>query len=223
MIITTDGYMIRSRNVNIYYWEQGVYPDWTALNTLQHFSEGLPGTGVEPHYHDNDEIWLFTDGRGEVWLDGVRHDITPNTLVYTPMGVVHRFQMFTRYENNAIVTRLERAQRATHILVDEDGPPEPTVPGFVIPGAQNNVPIAQPGPRCPLSEWRKLTLTPGEVIPEAKLETNEHWQVLNGTLLLTLDKREITLAAHDVALLRAGIVRSLRSHEGARVTVVRER
>lgn len=223
MILTTDRYMIRSRNVNIYYWEQGVYPEWTALNILMHFPDGLTGTGVEPHYHDNDEIWLFTAGRGEVLLDGVRYDITPNTLVYTPMGVVHRFQMFTPYENNAIVTPMERAKRATHILVDEDGPPEPTVPGFVIPGAQNNGPIANPGSRCPLSEWRQQKFAPGEVIPEASLATNEHWQVMNGTLLLTLDGQEIELAPHDVALLRAGTVRSLRSPDGARVSVVRER
>jgi mannose-6-phosphate isomerase-like protein (cupin superfamily) len=26
---------------------------------------------------------------GEVWLDDERFAITPNTLVYTPMGVVH--------------------------------------------------------------------------------------------------------------------------------------
>ena len=40
------------------------------------------------------------------------------------MGVIHRFQMFTDFDNLAIVTPLERRKRATHILVDEDGPPE---------------------------------------------------------------------------------------------------
>ena len=48
---------------------------------------------------DCDELWLFTSGTGEVWVDGQRHDITPNTLVYTPMGSEHRFQMFSPYEN----------------------------------------------------------------------------------------------------------------------------
>ena len=43
------------------------------------------------------------------------------------MGCVHRFQMFTPYKNNAIVTRLERQKRPIHITVEEHGPPEPTV------------------------------------------------------------------------------------------------
>jgi len=137
MIIDAPRYVIRSLNSNQTYWEQDVFPAWTALNCYRHFPDGGIGTGVEPHYHDNDELWLFTTGRGEVRLDGVRHEITPNTLVYTPMGCVHQFQMFTPYENNAIVTRLERAGRPLHLTVEEDGPPEPTVPGFVVPGGMN--------------------------------------------------------------------------------------
>ena len=138
MIIENQRYMIRSGNANNIYWEQGIYPDWTALSAFRHFPDQQIGTGVEPHYHDNDEMWLFTAGRGEVWLNDQRFEITPNTIVYTPMGVVHRFQMFTDYENNAIVTQLERQKRPIHILVEEAGPPIPTVPGFVLPGEQQH-------------------------------------------------------------------------------------
>lgn len=125
MIIAAEGFELRSRSSNAHYWEQDVYPRWTALRCYQHFPDGAAGTGVEPHYHgtlapppdfrrprftsralgafhfaaDCDELWLFTSGTGEVWIDGQRHDITPNTLVYTPMGSEHRFQMFTPYEN----------------------------------------------------------------------------------------------------------------------------
>ena len=145
MIIRDSNYMIISENSNNIYWEQGVYPDWTALSAFRDFPNQRIGTGVEPHYHDNDELWLFTAGRGEVWLDEQRFEITPNTMVYTPMGVVHRFQMFTDYGNNAIVTRLEREQRPTHIRVEEAGVPLPTVPGFVIPGDRNNGPFPNRG------------------------------------------------------------------------------
>jgi mannose-6-phosphate isomerase-like protein (cupin superfamily) len=78
--------MIRSQNGNPIYWEQGEYPDWSRVSGYRHFPNGLPGTGVEPHYHDNDEMWLFTAGHGEVWLDDVQYAITPGTMVYTPMG-----------------------------------------------------------------------------------------------------------------------------------------
>ena len=222
MIIENKHYMIRSGNSNNIYWEQGIYPDWTALSAFRHFPDQRIGTGVEPHYHDNDELWLFTAGHGEVWLNDQRFEITPNTLVYTPMGVVHRFQMFTDYENNAIVTRLERQKRPIHILVEESGPPIPTVPGFVVPGDSNTGPIPNRGSRCPLSEWRVITFGPGEGIDEAPLACNEHWLIVGGTINLTVDGLELELSGEDLAMLKAGAVRRISSAEGARVVLARE-
>ena len=222
MIIEKQHYMIRSENSNNIYWEQGIYPDWTALNAFRHFPDQQIGTGVEPHYHDNDELWLFTAGRGEVWLDDQRFEITPNTIVYTPMGVVHRFQMFTGYENNAIVTQLEREKRPIHILVEEVGPPIPTVPGFIVPGESNTGPIPNRGSRCPLSEWRVVAFGPGEGIDESPLTCNEHWLIVGGTIDLTVDGLEIELSNEDLALLKAGAVRRISSAEGARVVLARE-
>ena len=223
MIISTERYTLRSKNDNLMYWEQDIYPAWTALNCYQHFPNGASGTGVEPHYHDCDELWLFTTGRGEVWLNGEKHDITPNTMVYTPMGCVHRFQMFTPYENNAIVTPLERARRPTHVTVEVDGPPTPTVPGFVVSGSRNTGPIDGPGQRCPLTEWRQIELPPGGEIGISATPVNEHWLVLAGTVTLQLDDGEMILSPHDVALLRAGTRRRLAAPDGARVIVARER
>ena len=51
MIIAAEGFELRSRSSNAHYWEQGEYPPWTALGCYQHFPDGAPGTGVEPHYH----------------------------------------------------------------------------------------------------------------------------------------------------------------------------
>ncbi|MXY97766.1 MAG: cupin domain-containing protein [Gemmatimonadetes bacterium] len=223
MVIDDPRYMIRSLNSNQIYWEQGVFPEWTALNCYRHYPDGGIGTGVEPHYHDNDELWLFTAGRGEVRLDGVRHEITPNTLVYTPMGCVHQFQMFTPYENNAIVTRLERAGRPLHLTVEEYGPPEPTVPGIVVPGGINTGPIRDPGPRCPISEWRLQHYAELNAQHDAVLDRNEHWMVLDGAVRLALDGRDVTLEPGDIALLRTGATRRLSTEDrSTRAVIARE-
>lgn len=222
MIVSSSHYVIRSLNSNDVYWEQDVYPTWTALSCLRPFPNQKVGAGVEPHYHDNDEIWLFTAGRGEVWLNDDVYPITPNTLVYTPMGTVHRFQMFTAFENVAIVTRLERLKRPTHILVEEVGPPEPTVPGFVVAGGRNTGPLKNRGARCPLSEMRMITLAPGDAIGEARVPSNEHWAILSGTMHLSIGDLTVDLTSGDIALLRAGVVRQLRSTAGARVALVHE-
>ena len=127
------------------YWGEQLHPDWAALRMMRHFPGQRTGAVVEPHYHDADEFWLFLSGRGEVWLDGQSAPITPNNPVYTPMGVVHRFQMFTEFANVPAVTRLERAKRPIHILPDVHGPPLPTVPGLVVQGADNHGPILNRG------------------------------------------------------------------------------
>ena len=222
MIIRNSHYMILSQSSNTHYWEQDRFPAWSRFVAIRHFPEQRIGSGVEPHYHDCDESWLFSAGTGAVWLDDQRFAITPNTLVYTPMGVVHHFQMHTNGENNAFVTRLERQKRPIHILVEQDGPPEKTVPGFVVAGAQNSGPILNPGPRCPFAELRMVTLAAGEAVAPGQLPTNEHWLVCDGVLHLALDNREIELYQGDLALLRAGVVRRLWTEGGCRVVLVRE-
>ena len=223
MIIRDEGYMIRSANSNTSYWEQKTYPLWAAMSFLGPMPNQRQGAGVEPHYHDCDEIWLFTAGRGEVWLDGESFPVTPNTLVYTPMGVVHRFQMFTDFANVPIVTPLERQKRARHLLVEEDGPPAPTVPGFVVPGDRNTGPFATRGRRCPFGEIRALALAAGDRLDERRLAANEHYAVMSGQLVLRVAGIAVELAANDVALLRAGTVRQLDARTDAQVALVRER
>lgn len=223
MVIRGSLYMVRSQNDNQIYWEQGVYPEWARISALRSIPGQKRGAGVEPHYHDNDEIWLFLSGRGEVWLDGERFEITPGTVVYTPMGVVHRFQMFTDFDNVAIVTPLEGQKRATHILVEETGPPIHTVAGFVVPGSENRGPFPQANSRCPLSELREVALEAGQEVEEARLTANEHWIVLSGGVYLKVNGLEVELGPHDLALLREGGKRALRSAAGARLALAREK
>jgi mannose-6-phosphate isomerase-like protein (cupin superfamily) len=225
MIVETDSYMVRSAssNSNDIYWEQDLYPAWSAISTFIHHPVGRTGGGTEPHYHDADEVWLFATGRGEAWLDGVSHEVTPGTLVYTPMGVVHRFQMFSDWQTASIVTRLERQKRPIHILVEEHGPPEPTVPGFVAPGELNVGPIPDPGSRCPFSEIREVEFVAGQRLNEETLRSNESWLVQDGTVTLTIDGWTTQLSAGDVAVLRTGVVRGILSDRGALVALARER
>ena len=60
--------------------------------------------------------------------------ITPNTAVYTPRGVVHRFQLFAESQNNALVTRLEGRQRPGHLVPVADGEPRPSAAPIIESG-----------------------------------------------------------------------------------------
>ena len=61
-----------------------------------------------------------------------------------------------------------------------------------------------------------------EGIDEAPLPCNEHWLVVGGTINLTVDGLEIGLSNEDLAMLKAGAVRQIRSVEGARVILACE-
>jgi len=215
--------ILSSKDANVDYWQQDVFPDWAAISLFRTFPVEPAGSGAEPHYHDTDEFWLFREGRGELWLDDTRYDITPNTAVYTPMGVVHRFQMFTPFKNTAIVRPVEGRKRIEHLSVESDGPPQPTAPGFVVDGKDNSGAFADPGPRCPLSELRMVDFTAGEELTESELRQNEHWIVTEGELRITVDGVTVTLTEEDVALLRAGAARAIHATAQAQAVVARER
>jgi hypothetical protein len=85
-------------------------------------------------------------------MDGECSPVTPNTIVYTPRGVVHRFQMFTEFATVGIRTRMTGRKRAAHLHVPEDGIPSPSAPGLVVPGTENTGPIPVPHATCPVRE-----------------------------------------------------------------------
>ena len=232
MQVSGTRFRVVSRNGNTGYWEPDAFPPWARLRCLRTFPGGKPGEGVEPHYHDADEIWLFEGGHGEVWVDEVMHPITPNTIVYTPMGSMHRFQMFSHHEVTACVTSLERERRPLHLYPDEHGAPLPTVPPIVVAGADNNGPLRAAGDRCPLHEMRSISFAAGGIgdadsvdhVARQTLDGNEHWAVFEGVLDLEVDGCQVRLEAEDIALMRAGAEREIRLvGDRARATLVRER
>ena len=225
MVLRGDRHVIVSESVNRGYWTGGHYPEaWTPVSIFKRYAPEPRGSGVEPHFHDGDEFWLFAEGEGEVWLGDRAYPITPNTAVYTPRGVVHRFQMFTEFQNNALVTRLEGRKRQGHLVPAAEGEPHAAAAPIIIPGDENAGPFPDRGSRCPLSELRAVAMPAGEatVDLDGTATANEHLLVLDGDVELTVDGLTVMLARGDVALLRAGASRQVASTAGARVGLARE-
>lgn len=222
MIVRGDGYQIISKNSNGNYYSGRIYPDWTPIAGIHEFPPRPKGSGVEPHYHDNDEFWFWATGHGEVWLDGKNLAVGPNSVTYTPMGVVHKFLMHTDFEVVAVITKSEREMREAHILVEEEGAPEPTVPGFVVRGEDNGGAFPHRGTRCPLSQLCLVNMAPDQEMVRSRCSANEHWLVLSGAVDLTVDEYRTELHSGDVALLRKGSERHLRATTATRLVSLRE-
>jgi mannose-6-phosphate isomerase-like protein (cupin superfamily) len=215
MRIAADRYAIMSHDENNPdYWTDDVYPSWAAMKLFRYMPGQRIGAGVEPHYHDCDEIWLFIDGRGEAWLDGgAAQPIGPGTFVFTPRGVVHRFQMFTNFANCALRTALLGEKRGTHLIPEIHGAPSPSGTGFVVSEQAALGEMPDPARRSPLSELRI-----GRGQPKADHElvaATEYWLAIDGRMTVIVDGFAIGLGAGDIAILRAGADRSVAGEPGA--------
>jgi len=220
MVLSNESNDVSAALEGLLHWDAKLYPDWAAIISFHLFPQQTGG-GVEPHYHDNDEFWLFAAGQGEVWLDGKSFPCTPNTVVYTPKGAVQRFQMFTEGEMAALATRFKGRRRAGHLLVEKDGNPGPSGKGFVVEGSQNLGAFSVPDPRCPLSELRVVS-EEAPLLQKVLASVNEYWLMLSGTGHLSVGEFEVELTRGDLAVLRKGAVRHLRLPEGSRVALARE-
>jgi mannose-6-phosphate isomerase-like protein (cupin superfamily) len=177
------------------YWDDEVLPAWARLRTIAYCADQIAGYGAEPHFHDNDEFWFFTSGgRGEAWLDGERYEVGPNTIIYTPMGAVHRFQMFEPFTIVGIRSRLEGKRRKAHLHPPEDGLPVPTDRGLVVPGEANTGPIVDAPARCPVRETRVVPVGPGAPF-EVHADSVVYILAVEGTIRTTIDGLALELTA----------------------------
>ena len=138
------------------------------------------------------------------------------------MGCVHRFQMRTASSVVSVCTPPERAGRIGIIEVEDDGPPEPTVPGFVVAGESNAGRFPNRGDRCPLSELRLVDLSRGGVVGGSVAPANEHWAPVTGGILLSVDGERVELHPGDGAVIRAGVARGISAVATASVALARE-
>jgi mannose-6-phosphate isomerase-like protein (cupin superfamily) len=116
LYLTSGGFLaISSDTLANQYWQVGFYPSWCDLNVVCLTPEGVRPWGPEPHFHDVAEYWLFLYGLGEIGLGARRFAILPNTVVYTPPRVVHRFHTFTPARVVAVVGKRGHNERAGHL------------------------------------------------------------------------------------------------------------
>jgi mannose-6-phosphate isomerase-like protein (cupin superfamily) len=118
MMAETEQYVLVSATENRYW--AGFFPDWGALATFIAIEN--PPSVIEPHYHDNDEFWLWIRGEGKARLDhGPEIPFERGMVVYCPMGAVHEFVSPTVQYNIGVTTHLVGQKRPLHLHVPEDG------------------------------------------------------------------------------------------------------
>jgi len=203
--------------------------------------------GPEPHFHDGDEYWLFLYGLGEIGLGSMRTELRPNTVVYTPAGVVHRFQTHTPAQVVAAVGPLRGQERPGHLwLFDPERgkwpPPAPspyntdiqmvsdTVDieargvGFVVDGGINDRRHAWDSTNGPL---RELHCVQGSELDELRepwaAQDTEFLLVAAGTVQVEHDGIKLELLPGDEVVVRGGTETCLQASRDAVVVRASER
>ena len=219
MIIQTEQYVLVSADDNRYWAD--CFPDWAALAT---FIACMNGPAViEPHYHDNDEFWLWISGEGRARLDrGPEAPFTPGTVVYCPMGAIHEFVSPTVQHNIGVTTHLVGQKRAAHLQVEVDGVPVRKGEGFIVAGADNVGPFRQGRPRCPLAELRLVEGAQEQRLAQGMAIANEYWLLISGQLALHLPALSVRLSPGDLVTLRQGVERGLSVVQAGQVALGRE-
>ena len=80
--------------------------------------------GIQAHFHDLDEWWVFIKGKVRIMSEGEEHIVGPGDIVHTPMGEEH--DIIEVLEPSAwvwIPGPLRGRKRTRHLIVGRDDPP----------------------------------------------------------------------------------------------------
>jgi mannose-6-phosphate isomerase-like protein (cupin superfamily) len=81
--------------------------------------------GLDNHYHDCDEYWIFYEGRGVAVTEGKFFDIGPGDCVATGMGQYHDMALVTEPTVGVFFeTTMEGRKRPGHLWAHTHGAPE---------------------------------------------------------------------------------------------------
>jgi len=66
-------------------------PEWSAFSSAGRFAIPLEGGAFERHHHEEEELWLITEGKGKILVDGAERYVQSGDIVLTQRGDVHDF------------------------------------------------------------------------------------------------------------------------------------
>jgi mannose-6-phosphate isomerase-like protein (cupin superfamily) len=82
-------------------------------------------TELDCHYHDGDEYWIISEGRGIVFSEGKLYEVGPGDCLATGMGHMHDFvKVIEPVRGVYFETSLEARKREGHLWPDVHGKPE---------------------------------------------------------------------------------------------------
>ena len=109
----------------------GSYAVFTLDKSAHPRNDGDPtpyarNTVFDQHYHDFDEYWIITKGRGRVVTEGQVYDVAPGDCVATGMGHHHDFPLvFEEITGIYFETTLQGQKRLGHLWNHTHGPAVP--------------------------------------------------------------------------------------------------
>lgn len=91
-------------------------PEWSTFTSAGRFTIPLEGGRFERHRHEEEELWLITEGKGRILVDGVERYVQAGDIVLTQRGDVHDFvEVYEAVRGFFATAGLAEGARSGHI------------------------------------------------------------------------------------------------------------
>ena len=91
-------------------------PDWCEIGSIGRFTVATEGGRFERHHHDDHEVWMFSEGRGKIFLEGAEHYVQGGDIVLTQAGDIHDIvEVYETLRGFFIETGLPQGGRIGHL------------------------------------------------------------------------------------------------------------
>ena len=95
------------------------YPEWCNLGQFYNVKAG--DLDCEPHYHAEEEIWLWQEGKADAIVNSQPVSMRPGIMVYLTPGTMHQYHALTAHANVGINPPAVPGLKRGHLHVDTDG------------------------------------------------------------------------------------------------------
>jgi len=91
-------------------------PDWCGTAAIGRFAIPMEGGRFERHHHDDDEIWLFSEGKAKIFVEGEERYVQSGDIVLTQAGDTHDIvEVYEPVKGFFVETGLPQGGRFGHL------------------------------------------------------------------------------------------------------------
>lgn len=109
-------------------------PDGCGISTAGRFAVPVEGGRFDRHFHEDDELWFFTEGKGRILTDGQLQYVQAGDIVLTSAGEEHDIvEVYETLRGFFTETGVPTPTKVGHLHSSEEAAAGHEVPALPVP------------------------------------------------------------------------------------------